>query len=243
MNSTEPTIPPAFDLERFKQQLAETIAWCAPRAASSDIEHALRSSVSAPPDTLNCLESDEKWEATAFQLQRTQGYKSFFAARTQRLRDENTPVIPISQDMAGGKLLIFCSDWCLCEGAMSIASNGFFGDDDLPAWDTWVYYEPFNDHLICWIPSELVAKVEAGLKVMSLEWSWWLTSDDDDEYAIMLKNEGFSLHVAPPSKPRHAEPMLTPTEMQAAIMKRPSEPTPERNNLRLFIDRLRELFR
>ena len=50
MNSTEPTIPPAFDLERFKQQLAETIAWCAPRAASSDIEPSYPTSVKCSID-------------------------------------------------------------------------------------------------------------------------------------------------------------------------------------------------
>ena len=70
-----------------------------------------------------------------------------------------------------------------------------------------MYYESSNDHLICWIPPELIAKVEAGLNVMSLEWSWWLTSDDDDDYARVLKNEGFSLYVAPPPSDDEERPL------------------------------------
>jgi len=210
MNSTEPTAPLAFDLERFKQQLAETIAWCAPRATGRDVEHALRSSVSAPPDTSYYLKGKEKEEESARQLRRTQGYESFFAARAQRLHDDHIPVLPVSQDMAGGKLLVFYSELCLYEGAMNPETNGFFDGgeyDESPAWDTWVYYEPVKDHLICWIPPELIGTVKAGLRVMSVDWNWWLTGKEDDDYARVLKNEEFSLYVAPPPPDEEGIPL------------------------------------
>jgi hypothetical protein len=68
-----------------------------------------------------------------------------------------------ARDLAGGRLL-FCTSATesIPYGHVSAASQGFYDEDDLPPWDTWLYYfEPDKEiigsgyqpeYLLSWVP-------------------------------------------------------------------------------------------
>jgi len=180
-----------FDLDRFKQQLGETIAWCNAHATTDDVEHSLRSSVPTMPDTLDRREIRQKESPMAGLLRRQRGYDTFFAARAERVKNEGISVSSVPPHLADGRLLVFDINWCGYEGAMGIESEGFFdGEQDGPPWDTWVYYDSREELLICWIPPEFIRYAEAGMEVMTLEWNRWLTGDEHYDFVKVLKQEG-----------------------------------------------------
>ncbi len=82
-----------------------------------------------------------------------------------------------------GRLLWFCPDETLSDGAAAQVSNGFFDAHNTPAWDTWVGY--FVDYvpdasikleryLLAYVPSYLVAAVQRGIDVNPEECIGWM---------------------------------------------------------------------
>lgn len=63
----------------------------------------------------------------------------------------------------GGKLLLFTPQDSLSDGAATVASNGFFDVDNVPAWDTWLYFD--GRTLVSWVPPQLISKVQLGIDV------------------------------------------------------------------------------
>lgn len=64
-------------------------------------------------------------------------------------------------DRRDGKLLLFTPQDSLADGAATLASDGFFDIDNVPAWDTWVYFD--GKMLLSWIPPQLFPKVQSGI--------------------------------------------------------------------------------
>jgi hypothetical protein len=63
----------------------------------------------------------------------------------------------------GGKLLLFTPQDSLSDGAATVASDGFFDADNVPAWDTWLYFGGCT--LVSWVPPPLISKVQSGIDV------------------------------------------------------------------------------
>lgn len=190
----------SFDLIRFRRQLVETIAWCSAHGSTADVEFSLRSSVPVMPDVFHNWR-DKEDKATQFQ-RRQRSFDTFFAARNKRVEAENIDIDANSNDLAGGQLLIFDFDWESNEGAMYLDSDGFFdGDKDSPPWDTWVYFEPLENLFIWWSPPAFMPYINAGMRVMTLDWIRWLNGNEDYEFVQILKREGFfddSSNLTPP---------------------------------------------
>jgi len=97
-----------------------------------------------------------------------------------------------------GKLLLFYPDGSLFDGAAEVASRGFFDSDNVPAWDTWVYYGTDGSglkrncdeaFLVSWIPREFVSLVIDGIAVNpenSIQWA----STVDRNFTRLLKEHG-----------------------------------------------------
>jgi len=62
-----------------------------------------------------------------------------------------------------GKLLLFTPQDSLSDGAAKAASDGFFDVDNVPAWDTWLYFDGHS--LLSWVPPQLTSKVQWGIDV------------------------------------------------------------------------------
>jgi hypothetical protein len=87
-------------------------------------------------------------------------------------------------DLDGGRLLLFDPDSSTSDGTAARESNGFFDGDNLPAWDTWVWYaedsnseagwKSFGSYLIAWVPPHVVDLAEMGMQVnpeMCIQWA------------------------------------------------------------------------
>lgn len=62
-----------------------------------------------------------------------------------------------------GRGLLFAPQDSLSDGAATVQSEGFFDVDNVPAWDTWVYFD--GRTLLSWVPPQLISKVQSGVDV------------------------------------------------------------------------------
>jgi len=92
--------------------------------------------------------------------------------RADRLRDEGRYPQTILSGLANGRLLEYVPDENLFDGAARYASKGFFDVNNVPAWDTWVYF--FQGHLISWVPPQLVELVNDGVDANPERCIFWV---------------------------------------------------------------------
>jgi hypothetical protein len=62
-----------------------------------------------------------------------------------------------------GRGLLFIPQDSLSDGAATVQSGGFFDLDNVPAWDTWIYFD--GRTLLSWVPTSLISKVQSGIDV------------------------------------------------------------------------------
>jgi hypothetical protein len=85
-----------------------------------------------------------------------------------------------------GRLLAFNLDETLSDGAANLASYGFFDDNNIPAWDTWIMYVTgdtahtprdwsWTSYLLSWVPEVFVDVVSDGIAVNPEECIRWAT--------------------------------------------------------------------
>ncbi len=80
----------------------------------------------------------------------------------------------------------------LSDGAAHVASAGYFDDDNMPPWDTWVMPVPappgsLNSRepaLLCWVPTWAREHVDAGVSINPEECLHWVEIQDD---AVIMK--------------------------------------------------------
>jgi hypothetical protein len=102
--------------------------------------------------------------------------QSVIAKRSQRLRSKHE-VIKSGKWSQAGRLIACRPDLNLSEGAMLVATAGYFDYEELPPYDTWVgfVFEPnFMSFLISWVPDAYIHVVAEGLAVSSTECAIWL---------------------------------------------------------------------
>lgn len=167
-------------LEQFKTRLAQTIFWCAARADLADPALSLRT-----PQLRPRLLEESRLSAVEFV---GDARELFGGVEIRRA------VIP--DDLAGGRLLIYFPNDDLFCGAARLQTGGFFDDNNVPPWDTWVAYlkdarsvESYDpEYLIAWIPRELVALADEGINVNPEQCIQWL-EDTPVELVNVLRAE------------------------------------------------------
>jgi hypothetical protein len=150
----------------FERRLAETVAWCEPRARASDPAASLRS-VSLRPRVL--------------EIDRVRIVRSVVDARAEWLRIRNTQGDRMASRPAGGRLLAYFPDEELSDGAAEAETNGFFDINNAPPWDTWVALfrdarrdRSTADCLVSWVPETFTSVVDRGIRVNPEECIQWL---------------------------------------------------------------------
>lgn len=96
--------------------------------------------------------------------------KTVISRRAEKLQLQKRSPMP-ANDLAGGKVLLFSPEETLSDGAARYSSKGFFDDDNVPPWDSWVAF--FDQYLISWVPSQLVELVNAGVEVNPEQCTLW----------------------------------------------------------------------
>jgi hypothetical protein len=161
--------------DEFRIRLTEAIAWV------SRLE-----SLKAPGDSLRIIKaeprffSSEKWTVEDI-------------CRDRRRLLGLPPRMP-APDLAGGRLLIHIPDENLSDGAAHGATDGFFDNNNVPAWDTWVayFYESSGlNYLVSWVPPELIDLVGKGIWANPELCITWL-DDFDCEARTLAREAGLS---------------------------------------------------
>jgi uncharacterized protein (TIGR02996 family) len=174
-------------LSGFRMVLGDTIAWCRDRERAFPVPglevDLLRHPKLRPPEHL--LRTFPYPSPPADQARTIW---SVVASRSQFLaRDRALPTRKPATSLAGGRLLIFHPDATLLDGAAQAESDGFFDEDNVPGWDTWVMFagkeppsESYGACVVCWIPPHLLRLVERGITVNPEECIRWATDVDND---------------------------------------------------------------
>lgn len=169
----------------FAARLAETIAWCAPRAQHSAARHGLRSARLGPAE----LSTDG-----------ARNVEEVARKRAQCLEGRPEPVERY-EDLRGGRLLVYFPDANLADGAAEVESDGFFDADNVPPWDTWVAFgtDPrsrdisYRSYVIAWVPAELVERANRGIEANPEVCICWLEDAQigaRDELRHLLRQPG-----------------------------------------------------
>ena len=189
----------ANTLTIFRKRLAETIAWCHGRSVrrlrTPSLKPATLLSQYVDVDSSGLLlwgsPSTREREATV---------NSLANRRTHRLADIERRLSRPPDDLGHGRLLLFDPDGTLSDGAATPESDGFFDGDNVPAWDTWVWYAGdrnfsqggwtmFASYLVAWVPPQLLELADAGIRVNPEECIRW-ASDVDTALTRRLRIAG-----------------------------------------------------
>jgi hypothetical protein len=116
--------------------------------------------------------------------------------RAALIQEHHLALADLRYPLHTGRLLIFDPDQTTTDGAPTVSTGGFFNDDDVPAWDTWIAYvigDPisggndgrhWDSYVLSWVPDSLVAMVEDGMDCISIPCHYWV--DDLDSPLIRL---------------------------------------------------------
>lgn len=158
-----------FDNVPFERRLAETIAWCAPRARASAPRTSLRSE-KLFPDLLAHDRSSSVGSVV--------GHRAHIVGEVQ--------VIEGRESLHGGRLLVCLPDHSLFDGAADEASRGYFDVNNVPPWDTWIALaddDPLvavssRQYVVAWVPPDLIECACAGIEANPEQSIAWLEDLD-----------------------------------------------------------------
>ena len=162
-----------MDIELFKQRLIETATWS---QGYSQAEHGLLSLVLQP-----VIEEDfnvEGYEGVRFWdvVGSSQDAVEFVSVKSvKRATLIGKARIPLSAVLLNGRLLSYDYHATLSDGGSAAFTNGFFGDEDTPPWDTWVCD---NAAIITWIPNQYIGLADEGAEVSMGRTLHWLDELD-----------------------------------------------------------------
>jgi hypothetical protein len=178
----------SIDIEGFRIRLAETIAWCTQGNFNPDfVVHrpalSLRSLILRPPG----LRISSR---LGVELQRI--VNAVAEERAYLVQAWSHKAVKPARDLAGGRLLLCTSATeSIPDGYVSSASEGFYDDDDLPPWDTWLYYLESGkeapttlrpgyqpEYLLSWVPAVCVGLAKVGVEEHFLDCMRWATQVD-----------------------------------------------------------------
>lgn len=200
--------------DAFLRSLAETIAWCAPRALIIDDDGRLRSADLRPPQ-FDAIDADRPWD---YIIEPTTPWpeivRGVVERRAQRLLAEPHHDLNGVTVSVGGRLVLFDPRSTLFDGAAEVGSDGFFDVSNVPPWDTWVAWvqdeerearhreegiaaaggpggwTDFAACVVSWVPPELEDLVGYGIEVNPESCIAWAS---DVETALTQQLRGLGL--------------------------------------------------
>lgn len=180
-----------IELAIFKKRLSETIAWCNEHIVPEDPVGSLRTKGLRPPGLKLChrfnIDLHDVVQAIADERASSLQYW---------LKTHSLPA-----GLANGHLLICTSaQESIPDGAVTELSKGFYDDDDMPPWDTWLCYLYDDEilsngkiyrceYLVSWVPPEFIDLANIGVEKHFLDCMTWAT-DADTPFTRQLKAAG-----------------------------------------------------
>jgi hypothetical protein len=150
--------------EELRRRIVQADAWARTHWRQDDLERSPRSPELRPP-----FDEDGRPVISAASVDALARSRAGLLATVGALPTSLEPPV-------GGRLLAFDSGQSVSDGAAAGESNGFFDDDNTPAWDCWLLFvenrprsterwSPFDCYLLSWIPASLLELVERSVHV------------------------------------------------------------------------------
>jgi len=169
----------------FTQRLAETIAWCLPRAVPERAGETTRT-----PELMPAFCEFKGYERTrriSFNPEMARASVDFIAERRREALARMGHSLPPLGELLGGRVFATDFNTDLC-GAASMPSNGFVDDYDTPGWDTWFAHEDHPKHgsvIYGWVPPALVSLADPGFWAIPVSCVWWVS---DEELRLLMQS-------------------------------------------------------
>ncbi len=178
----------------FDKRLADTIKWCSRKLDLIDLHSALRSSELLPKNLESIkhgvlieggFENDSKLAPLFMHCNPHRLLKEVVKKRAEIISN-NTSLTPQTTTwrISEGKLLCWDFDIYNDDGALQSLSNGFFGLNDDPPWDTWVHHfkarelvgkkKVTKEYLLCWIPYAFIETANEAIPAAVFNNLVWL---------------------------------------------------------------------
>jgi hypothetical protein len=161
--------PEREKIVEFRRSLEEALLWCRSRFSMYDLAGSLRSSELKPA-------------ADLFDPERTKEIVDNVIARRRRLLEKSVPQpdrercsfwgYQRSDQLAAQHLLAVFPEESLSDGTSPPPTGGFVDENDVPAWDTWLYFD--TSMLVTLVPPELVSAVEPAILANAYDCIGWL---------------------------------------------------------------------
>jgi hypothetical protein len=156
--------------------LSQTIAWCElPQTQQSDF----RSPQLDPSDGLarskQLIEPIDAWVKARYEAYE-KAITQLVQRRASLLQLMNVPMPHDTDAPSKGRLLEYFPLETVTCGASEASSRGFFDIDDAPPWDTWFCW--VETRILCWIPSTMFNRVEAGIWANPVDCIHWAKGRD-----------------------------------------------------------------
>lgn len=188
----------------FQARLKETKTWCASQEWSVNPAEGLRTALLRPSEQARSQRTFPDYNEFLRKTpqQRQQTIEQLALQRAALLQERTIPLLPSAEPLRYGRLLAFSPDNTLSDGAANFNTDGFFDDDNIPPWDTWIWYatnDPVNNfegwrgcdsYLLSWVPDSLIEVVVSGIWVNPEECIRW-ADDLDTPFIQQLKEAGF----------------------------------------------------
>ncbi len=158
------------DRSEILASIEATQSWCRNRLDLDSLANSLRS--------LELKPSSEFWDLAESE-ERKAAIVSRLVDNRSRLLARRSAHIP---SRMSGRLLCYYQEVSLGDGFAGAASAGYLDPDEVPPWDTWVFYSrvDFERHhrdkystLYSWVPEELVEFVDRAIREDSVECLVW----------------------------------------------------------------------
>jgi hypothetical protein len=165
------------DQRLFIGKLTEAIAWCTAAGSLPNPSTSLRTC--APSD----LVSPEHQ------------VNGVCIGRSLDLRASGRRDLPAVTGLCGGRLVVYFPSYNLADGVAEIESKGFFDVDNIPPYDTWVWWvrnvtlveysdhtthQMDGDYLVAWVPPDFIELADAGIRANPESCIRWIDEVDDD---------------------------------------------------------------
>ena len=139
-------------LRAFQQSLADAVGWCSNQGERTPADLNFRSPELDP--VLGRIPATDEWLALRVD--------HLIRARHAAHREgQGSP--PLIDGPRDGRLIAFDFHRTLSDGFAAAVSGGFFDDDNVPPWDTWVAYVLDEGYLLSWVPPRRIPDVARAI--------------------------------------------------------------------------------
>ena len=159
------------------RRVDEVERWCQPRLTSgSDVSTRFRSESLRPSDvTLRgaYLRGLSREEITAARVRSVEN----LVDRRRKLLSASPGSAAAVGARGRGAVLAFDPEACFFDGVVRAETENFFDENDLPPWDTWIFYgavDNIDPVLLSWIPEPCMSWADRAVAVHMCNAYRWL---------------------------------------------------------------------